>query len=157
MIFPAWVSFSLENAWSSRALNRFRSAIFAVFRSLPGRNPHRSKPKKMFPWTPVKTEFLAALLKPRRSVRELQSTKIIHQHFHYIRVCFIYMNIFYVLGCMSCLPVIHHQGISGQAPGFECPSFCGLVAEVLSSYWSHCTESCKHFPPPTVRPWSRKM
>lgn len=82
----------------------------------------------------MKTEFLAALLKPKTSVRELQLTKIIHQHFHYIWICFIYMNIFYVLGCMSCLPVIHHQGISGQAPGFECLSSCGPIAEVMSSY-----------------------
>lgn len=82
----------------------------------------------------MKTEFLAALLKPKTSVGELQATKIIRQHFHYIWVWFIYKNIFYVLGCMSCLPVIRHQEISGQAPGFECPSSCGLVAEVLSSY-----------------------
>jgi len=65
------------------------------------------------------TKLLAPLLKPKTSGRELQSAKIIHKHFHYIGVCFIYTNIFCVLGCMNCLPVIHHQGISGQAPGFE--------------------------------------
>lgn len=104
----------------------------------------------MFLCTPAKTEFLAALLKLKTSVRELQSTKKIHQHFHYMWVCFIYRDNFCALGYMVSLTIVHYQVTSGQAPGFECPSSCSLIAVVLCFYCSRSTESCKHFSPTTL-------
>lgn len=113
----------------------------------------------MFPWTAVKTEFLESLLKPKANVRELQSAKI----FIYLSNFLLYMGLVYLYKYALCVRICElHACYSSsrnlwRAPGFECPSSCGRIAEVLCSHWSHCTESCKTPHHELQGHWSWKM